>query len=263
MKRGSPPRDFTAPIPADEIAIAIVLASREVGADPLDVGAGKLDAVAGVPMKVRVIARARYYAGCVLRRLYPDRNQTTIACYVGANRNSAGAFFSGLDQRIANPAGLSWWRPGIVDRIVEDVRSVQAPRAAPTAPPKPPPCAIPAAPIAVRRQLEENVKMDGKVSPSRILQWNGVTLDLKERKVTHGAKEAVATDDGIRLVAALARVMPAFLPIDIIAKKVTGRVDAVELLRDVVFAANAALRGIDLEVRLVPKMGYMLADLTA
>lgn len=124
MKKGPPPPGFMKPIPADVIALAIVLASRAVDADPLDVASGKFDVVAGMAMKPRVIARARFYAGHALRRAYPDRNQTLIACYVGVKRTTAGAFFSGIDQRIAAPAGLSWYCPGVVQQIVDQIGGV-------------------------------------------------------------------------------------------------------------------------------------------
>lgn len=103
--------------------------------------------------------------------------------------------------------------------------------------------------------------MDGKPSVTRFVEWNGIKIDLKERKVSRGDRETVIRDDAIRLVAALARVMPAFLPDDILAKKVFGRAAAGELLRDVILAANPALAAAGLEVRQVPKMGHMLADL--
>lgn len=265
------------PVPADVVAAAIVASCRETGEDPLRYADRSPE------------QRFRHYALHALIAVYESDRRVEFSSILAAPGKPSYFYRSSLWHVLGHgPAGdkpASWWDKESFARVVratfDELRKVSpiwppqqieaeaktmpesVPRPAPTETPQTPSCAKFAAPIAVRRQPEENVKMDGKVAPSRILEWNGVTLDLKERKVKHGAKEAVATDDGIRLVAALARVMPAFLPIDIIAKKVTGRVDAVELLRDVVSAANAALRGIDLEVRLVPKMGYMLADLTA
>lgn len=128
----APDRDD--PIPADVIAAAIVAASRAVGADPVAVGSGELDRVAGLENHERVIARARYYAGFALRCLYPNRNRTLLAAYVGTTRKSAGSFFSALDQRLNS--GLSWWRQDVVDQVVSAAADavVVKPRTAPPPP---------------------------------------------------------------------------------------------------------------------------------
>jgi len=140
------------------------------------------------------------------------------------------------------------------------------PRPAPTEPARTPSPAKPAAPIVVPRQpAEEIVLMDGKPHDTRMWgPWNGVTIDLRDRRVLHRMSEVVVSDDGVRMVAALARVKPALLPAETLAKKTFGKVAEAEFnVRGLVLRLNPVLAGARLEVRTVGKMGYMLADLDA
>lgn len=97
----------------------------------------------------------------------------------------------------------------------------------------------------------------------RFVDLNGVQLDLMSRFVFHRGVGVGLPDAGIKLIAALARVKPALLDDSAVAKKVFGRIDQTESLRDLVAQVNPMLLGTQLEVRTVGKMGLMLADLGA
>lgn len=100
--------------------------------------------------------------------------------------------------------------------------------------------------------------------PQRRVKRNGVTLDLLTREVIHRGKVAkIHRDDGVRLVAALATVMPALLITDRLVLKAfcrplqDGRCRLQELITDV----NPVLRLVGLEIKDVPKLGSTLAAL--
>lgn len=135
----------------------------------------------------------------------------------------------------------------------------------PKAPPKPKEPttpAQPAVPMPPKAAPQPDVAIDGETAPTRIVERNGVRLDLAARTVRHRGKTAWIDDDSIRLVAALARVMPAILDGGRLASKVFGTTaDAPIRLKALVERLNPVLGVVKLQTRPVSKMGYMLADL--
>lgn len=101
-------------------------------------------------------------------------------------------------------------------------------------------------------------------APGAVFLANEVHIDLRTRRVSHRGGQAVLPDDGVKLLAALARVMPALLGIDQLAQKTFGSTkEAGFKLRSLADRINPGLGRAKLEVRAIPKMGFMLADLGA
>lgn len=104
---------------AYEIAVAIVAACRETGAQPEAVVLGAEREHGGFPIRDAVF-RARAYAGRALDRVF---NRPTIAIarpeiarMIGVNKPSWGSFFSAIDGR-----KLSWWDEDAFTRVVDAV----------------------------------------------------------------------------------------------------------------------------------------------
>ncbi len=157
------------------------------------------------------------------------------------------------------------------------------PRPASTVPPRSQSQVKPTTPNAVPRQAEEPVRqpaapvrqpeaapskpptpiaLDGKPAGERFVERNGVRFDLLPRSIQHRGREDVVDAEGLRFVAALARVMPSFLPPENVAKAAFGSVaDAGFKLRGTADRTNRVLSGLRLEIREIAKMGWMLADL--
>lgn len=92
--------------------------------------------------------------------------------------------------------------------------------------------------------------------------FNGVSLDLRARTVTHREATVTVADAEIKLVGALARVMPAVLPADRLAKSVLGSpADAEDRVWTLAQRANPKIANVRLEIRKVAKIGFMLADI--
>lgn len=179
-------------------------------------------------------------------------------------------------QPVRREPGLPRLRTAAVPKLTP---RTAVPRAASTVPPQRAPQATPIPPKTVLRQPEQPVRQPEppirKAPPppapkevqvageiNRIVERNGVILDLLDRTLQHRQASTTLTDDGVRMVAMLARVMPAFLPTDRLASKVFGaHADAQIRLRGLVESLNPVLRTTKLEVREISKMGYMLADL--
>lgn len=98
----------------------------------------------------------------------------------------------------------------------------------------------------------------------RFVNRNGVMLDLKERKITHrGLTVLVPDDDGIRLVASLARVMPSIMDPLILSRQAFGRViqDPKYQVKALADRLNPLIASAKLEIKTVPNMGHTLFDL--
>lgn len=98
---------------------------------------------------------------------------------------------------------------------------------------------------------------------------NGIAIDLATRHLTHRGKQVrIHRDDGVRLIVALLRVMPAALGDDRLAAKAFGKdqphaIDRTGVLRMLITDINPVLRVARLEVRAVGRIGWMLADMEA
>lgn len=129
--------------------------------------------------------------------------------------------------------------------------------AAAAQPPRPEPAPPPPAPVP---RPQDPAPED----PARFVRRNGVTIDLRDRTLHHrGSKLALPDDDGIRLVAALARVMPAILDPERLAVKTFQRRvgDPTGHLAPVIARLNEQLRHARLEIKTVPKIGNTLFDM--
>jgi hypothetical protein len=141
----------------------------------------------------------------------------------------------------------------------EPAKKAEKPAAPPPALKKPPPATVlPPAPP------KEVILLDAKPNAKPIVEYNGVSIDLRTREVSHRGAKAKLSDDGVRLVAALSRVMPSLLPEDILARKAFNGtpVGARDRLKALMKEANVVLRPAALEVRSFP-IGIMLAQVDA
>lgn len=110
---------------AYEIAVAIVAACRETGAQPEAVVLGAEREHGGFPIR-DAIFRARAYAGRAIDRVF---NRPTIAIarpdisrLIGVNKPSWSAFFPSIDGR-----QLSWWDEDAFKRVVDAVMDCEPP----------------------------------------------------------------------------------------------------------------------------------------
>jgi hypothetical protein len=114
-------------------------------------------------------------------------------------------------------------------------------------------------------QAEQPTPQPAKELPAgdHLVRRNGVTFDLQTYELTHrGHTVRVRHDDGTPLVAALARVMPAMLGFDRLAKVIGVKgMDAPAQVRNIVEDINPVLRRARLEIKTIPKMGHTLYDL--
>lgn len=231
-----------APILAEEIgAAAIILAKTPKVAERLR------DVVASKPT-------ARWRSVAIAR--IADTGEKPAAALASCWLSE----LSGVPADVARPNSSAPARtPSQLKRIPEKtapgqpdspIRQPEAPVRQATEPVRQPPA--PATPVA----------LDGKAPGERFVNRNGVRFDLLFRSVEHRGREIVVDLESLRAVAAMARVMPAFLPPENIAKAAFGKtVDADFKLRGLAARANKHLSGVLLEIREVPKMGWMLADL--
>ena len=99
------------------------------------------------------------------------------------------------------------------------------------------------------------------VGPGRRAHVGGLEID-DDGRVTNGSRAVWIGTDGTRLVTALARVRPALLGIDrLISKTFGGNVsDGAVRLKTLIENVNPRLKGIGLEIRIVHKIGCVLAD---
>lgn len=109
---------------ADDVARAIVAASKETGADPIAVAKGENDNLRGRHVdgaRPYPISRARAYAAKALAAVFTACWRTRIAGMVGTRGLSRQSYFSALDQRIKDPAGPAWWDVAILGRVIEAI----------------------------------------------------------------------------------------------------------------------------------------------
>ena len=101
--------------------------------------------------------------------------------------------------------------------------------------------------------------------PARFVSRNGVVLDLRDRRITHRGLTTKLPDEGIRLVASLARVMPSIMDPGVLARQAFGRPvhDPKSEVRMLTDRLNPLLRGVRLEIKTVPNIGNTLFDLGA
>jgi hypothetical protein len=94
----------------------------------------------------------------------------------------------------------------------------------------------------------------------QLIERNGVKVDLELGAIFHRKKAARLSDEGATLVGALARVMPAMLVNDDLARKVWGSaIDSTNRIDELVKQVAPALASVDLKVNTVPKLGRTLA----
>lgn len=104
---------------ADDVAIAIIAASKEVNADPILVASGARRSYGGGFYE---ITRARYYAAEALVKVFsPQCSAAAASRMVGVNQRpdggNAAVFLSNLRQmRKAN--SIKWWNNGVFERVV-------------------------------------------------------------------------------------------------------------------------------------------------
>jgi hypothetical protein len=121
---------------ADEVAVAIVAASRETGADPIRVASG--DNLGGHGHVD--VSRARAYAAMTLRAK-TKASSAAISRAIGSG--SPGVYLSSLKRGVANKS-LSWWSAEAFQRVLGAVAAFQAtmpppePENAPSKPAGPP-----------------------------------------------------------------------------------------------------------------------------
>lgn len=105
------------PPTADQVAVAIVAAARELGADPEKIVRGI--AGSGGRYVNHSIPRARAYAACAIQQVFPNNGATSISRWVGApNPNS---YISLLRHQRKNGI-IRWWDEGIYQRVVVKLR---------------------------------------------------------------------------------------------------------------------------------------------
>lgn len=116
---------------SDQVGDVIVMACRFAGADPLAVASGKFDPkgsdcpdLSHLPIAVargvrHANSRGRAYAAFALRQIFPLASKSALARMCGVSWNSAGAYYSAMDQRRA--AGeLPWLDQVEIDKIVSE-----------------------------------------------------------------------------------------------------------------------------------------------
>lgn len=243
-------------------------------------GPMKADEIAGVAILVNAFDD---------KRNIDDRLRTVVASRSAEAWAAVGAR-AAADTRQPLPSALAaaWGRAlgyeaprssinsagqkGAATRLMESPSSLQAPAKAPEPAvaaqplPKPAPVRQPAPPTLPRAPAPPPapVILDKAAAQIRVVERNGIKLDLLTRELTHrGMTIRVHRDDGVKLVAALARVMPAMLDKDNLARKAFGAGRGAELLTELIQDLNPVLRRAQLEVRPVGRIGNMLADLGA
>lgn len=92
---------------------------------------------------------------------------------------------------------------------------------------------------------------------------NGISIDATAKALSHRGREVEIPMDGLLLVAALARGMPGWIPPEIVAKKVWKKPlpDLPGHVAQLAARTNPKIEAVRLQIKTVPKMGYMLADL--
>lgn len=116
------PTAYEAMMPsAKDVAVAVVTASRETGANPIDVMRGVTPG--STVEKMQATSRARAYAARALDRVFNrvafGVPRPVIARMVGVSKQSQPAYFPGLESR-----KLSWWDENAFLRVVNAVMDV-------------------------------------------------------------------------------------------------------------------------------------------
>ena len=95
---------------ADEVAIAIITASKETGADPIAVASGVKDGIG--PKPDHAVSRARAYAAYAIYKAF-GCDPISVSRMVGAGtpQSYLFTFMNRLNK------GLTWWNQGIADRV--------------------------------------------------------------------------------------------------------------------------------------------------
>lgn len=101
---------------ADQVAVAIIAASREMGADPIDVAEGVKGCGARFP-----IARARAYAALAIRAIFPDNGSVALGRMVGSS--SPKSYVTTLDGNLRD-GRIKWWDDAVFMRVVAAIEAV-------------------------------------------------------------------------------------------------------------------------------------------
>jgi len=125
------------------VAVAIVAASRELGADPIRVASG--DQNLSRPGVTFEISRARAYAALTLRRAFPDLRGPAIARMVGAHHRDV--YMPNLVKAV-DTGKHRWWSEAVLATVRAAVAEHMAPEpdrspaGAPALSPAPKPVAL-------------------------------------------------------------------------------------------------------------------------
>lgn len=115
---GSRSSDPDCPPSAYQVAMAIVAAAREMGADPIDVASGVT--THGGRFANHSVPRSRAYAAFAIRQVFPHNGNTAISRWVGArNPNS----YMSLIESQRRGGQIRWWDEGIFKRVVLRLRT--------------------------------------------------------------------------------------------------------------------------------------------
>jgi hypothetical protein len=96
---------------ADEIAVAIIAACDETGADPVDVARGHRPTDAD---QRRKITRARYYAAFALYEHFPALSASSVGRMVGSA--APDSLISNINRQLAE-GSLKWWSKPVLARV--------------------------------------------------------------------------------------------------------------------------------------------------
>jgi len=98
---------------ADEVAVAIIAAAKETGADPLAVASGERRRPGAGGLAE--IGRARYYAAWALHQVFDGASLPSISRMVGAE--SPQNFLGNVKAQLNN-GKLKWWNNGVAQRVI-------------------------------------------------------------------------------------------------------------------------------------------------
>lgn len=243
------------PIKADEIAAVALILGQEPDSPKIDDRLPKVIASktteAWAAMGAAAITESREPLPSAVASIWCRQMGIRFGKSAGkASRPRSGA--TRLIARLPEPEPA----PAVSRDVEPPARRPEPPKAPP--PPTPPP-------------VDKPVAGSGSVAPappqpvpSRLVERNGVRVDLDARKLTHrGRTIVIQSEEEIGVVAALTRVMPAMLDASRLVKVAFGSVgfDSPGRLHLLIAAINPVLRKACLEIKTFPKMGSMLFDL--
>lgn len=207
------------PMKADEIgAVTLVLESSRTTATGADLS--KVIKSRSPESWAASVARELAEKGgslpFALARVWSDQ----IGVRLAAGLATPGRGLKPVSPRIGSTARMMARRPAPAPETAPPRPEPKPPATqaapAPKKPPAPAPAPKPPAP-------PQPVRIEGRPAEEHRVTFNGIEIDLRSRELTHrGQTVRIHRDDGVRLVAGLARVMPAMLDTSRIAKSIYG-----------------------------------------